>query len=126
MVLLQGAGDTLHAVRCRHDGIAAAVGVAPADLGHALELIDQIAPLPPWSRNQNPQLTPNARDIRRIRSLHSGTSVGVCSRGLILDQFVRLHRIDENASGGVAPPLAFLVELQRGQLALPASVKLLV
>lgn len=60
MVLLQGAGDTLHAVRCRHDGIAAAVGVAPADLGHALELIDQIAPLPPWSeiRTRNSRQMP--------------------------------------------------------------------
>jgi AAA domain len=30
-----------------------------------------------------------------------------------LDPFVRLHRIDENASGEVAPLLAFLRELQR-------------
>ena len=34
-------------------------------------------------------------------------------RLLILDPFVRLHRIDENASGEVAPLLAFLRELQR-------------
>jgi hypothetical protein len=32
---------------------------------------------------------------------------------LILDPFVRLHRIDENASGEVAPLLAYLRELQR-------------
>jgi hypothetical protein len=32
---------------------------------------------------------------------------------LILDPFVRLHRIDENASGEVAPLLAFLRQLQR-------------
>jgi RecA-family ATPase len=34
-------------------------------------------------------------------------------RLLILDPFVRLHRIDENASGEVAPLLAFLRDLQR-------------
>ena len=34
-------------------------------------------------------------------------------RLLILDPFVRLHRIDENVSGEVAPLLAFLRELQR-------------
>src|SRR5262249_60080845 len=34
-------------------------------------------------------------------------------RLLILDPFVRLHRIDENASGEVAPLLAYLRELQR-------------
>jgi len=34
-------------------------------------------------------------------------------RLLILDPFVRLHRIDENVSGEVAPLLAYLRELQR-------------
>ena len=34
-------------------------------------------------------------------------------RLLILDPFVRLHRIDENASSDVAPLLAFLREVQR-------------
>jgi len=34
-------------------------------------------------------------------------------RLLVLDPFVRLHRIDENNSGEVAPLLAFLRELQR-------------
>ena len=34
-------------------------------------------------------------------------------RLLVLDPFVRLHRIDENASGEVAPLLAYLRELQR-------------
>src|SRR5207245_929916 len=32
---------------------------------------------------------------------------------LVLDPFVRLHRVDENVSGEVAPLLAFLRELQR-------------
>jgi hypothetical protein len=31
---------------------------------------------------------------------------------MFLDPFVRLHRIDENASGDVAPLLAYLRELQ--------------
>jgi RecA-family ATPase len=35
------------------------------------------------------------------------------ARRLVLDPFVRLHRIDENASGEVAPLLAYLRELQR-------------
>jgi RecA-family ATPase len=34
-------------------------------------------------------------------------------RLLVLDPFVRLHRIDENASGEVAPLLAYLRTLQR-------------
>ena len=34
-------------------------------------------------------------------------------RLLVLDPFVRLHRIDENISGEVAPLLAYLRELQR-------------
>ena len=60
MVLLQAAEDTLHVVRCRHDGIAAAVGVALADFRLALELINQIAPLPPWSeiRTRNSRQMP--------------------------------------------------------------------
>ena len=33
--------------------------------------------------------------------------------GVVLDPFVRLHRIDENVSGEVAPLLAYLRELQR-------------
>jgi hypothetical protein len=32
---------------------------------------------------------------------------------LLVDPFVRVHRIDENASGEVAPLLAYLRELQR-------------
>ena len=35
------------------------------------------------------------------------------ARLLVLDPFVRLHRIDENISGEVAPLLAYLRELQR-------------
>jgi hypothetical protein len=34
---------------------------------------------------------------------------------LVLDPFVRLHRIDENVSGDVTPLLAFLRELQSRQ-----------
>ena len=41
------------------------------------------------------------------------TVAQLAPRLLILDPFVRLHRIDENASGEVAPLLAYLRELQR-------------
>jgi AAA domain len=41
------------------------------------------------------------------------TVAGLKPRLLVLDPFVRLHRIDENNSGEVAPLLAFLRELQR-------------
>jgi hypothetical protein len=43
-------------------------------------------------------------------------------RLLVLDPFVRLHRIDENVSGEVAPLLAFLRELQRRHAAAVAVV----
>jgi hypothetical protein len=41
------------------------------------------------------------------------TVAKLAPRLLVLDPFVRLHRIDENASGEVAPLLAYLRELQR-------------
>ena len=44
-------------------------------------------------------------------------------RLLIPDPFVRLHRIDENVSGEVAPLLAFLHELRRMQGQQPAPSK---
>ena len=46
------------------------------------------------------------------RSLHE-TVANLRPRLLVLDPFVRLHRIDENASGEVAPLLAYLRDLQR-------------
>jgi len=50
-----------------------------------------------------------AADRERLRN----TVAVVRPRLLVLDPFVRLHRIDENASGEVAPLLAFLRELNR-------------
>jgi hypothetical protein len=41
------------------------------------------------------------------------TLAALSPRLFVLDPFVRLHRMDENASGEVAPLLAFLRELQR-------------
>lgn len=48
-------------------------------------------------------------DQRALRD----TVAALKPRLLILDPFVRLHRVDENASGEVAPILAFLRQLQR-------------
>ena len=48
---------------------------------------------------------------RRLLFIHIPKCAG--SDLLILDPFVRLHRIDENVSGDVAPLLAFLRDLQR-------------
>ncbi len=45
--------------------------------------------------------------------LLANTVAAVKPRLLVLDPFVRLHRVDENASAAIAPLLAFLRELQR-------------
>ena len=52
-------------------------------------------------------------DLDANRRNLAGTVARLQPRLLILDPFVRLHRIDENASGEVAPLLAYLRELQR-------------
>jgi AAA domain len=52
-------------------------------------------------------------DLAADRVSLKQTVVQLRPRLLILDPFVRLHRIDENASGEVAPLLAYLRELQR-------------
>jgi hypothetical protein len=49
------------------------------------------------------------KDRRELRD----TVAALEPRLLILDPFVRLHRVDENLAGEVAPILAFLRELQR-------------
>ena len=95
-VLLFAAEDALHIVRRRLEGIAAAVGVALADLD--IQVIT----------------TPILRlDLDADRRNLAETVARLQPRLLILDPFVRLHRIDENASGEVAPLLAYLRELQR-------------
>ena len=95
-VLLFAAEDALHIVRRRLEGIAAAAGVALADLD--IQVIT----------------SPVLRlDLEADRRNLAETVARLQPRLLILDPFVRLHRIDENASSEVAPLLAYLRELQR-------------
>jgi len=95
-VLLYAAEDALHIVRQRLDGICAAAGRALADLD--LQVIT----------------APTVRlDLESDRRGLDQTVATLAPRLLVLDPFVRLHRIDENASGEVAPLLAYLRELQR-------------
>jgi len=95
-VLLFAAEDALHVVRQRLAGIAAAAGRVLADLDiHVIT-------------------APTVRlDIERDRDALAETIVALKPKLLVLDPFVRLHRIDENLSGEVAPLLAYLRELQR-------------
>jgi hypothetical protein len=95
-VLLYAAEDALHIVRRRLDGICEAAGLALADL-------DILVITAPTVR----------LDIDADRLSLAETVARHRPRLLILDPFVRLHRIDENASGEVAPLLAYLRELQR-------------
>ena len=95
-VLLFAAEDALHIVRRRLEGIAAAAGVALADLDI------QVITSPVLRLDHDADRRNLAETVARLQP-----------RLLILDPFVRLHRIDENASGEVAPLLAFLRELQR-------------
>lgn len=95
-VLLYAAEDALHIVRRRLDGICAAAGLAIADLDVQVITV------------------PSLRlDLDADRTSLDDTIGGLKPRLLILDPFVRLHRIDENVSGEVAPLLAYLRELQR-------------
>ena len=52
-------------------------------------------------------------DLQTDRDRLEHTVKELKPRLLVLDPFVRLHRVDENASGEVAPLLAYLRELQR-------------
>ena len=95
-VLLYPAEDATHIVRRRLDGICAAAGVRLDQLD--IQVIT----------------APSLRlDLDADRSRLEETVAQLKPRLLILDPFVRLHRIDENASGEVAPLLAFLRDLQR-------------
>jgi hypothetical protein len=95
-VLLYAAEDALHIVRSRLEGICAAAGIGLRDLDvHVIT-------------------APALRlDLPADRHLLEQTVADLNPRLLVLDPFVRLHRIDENASGEVAPLLAYLRELQR-------------
>ena len=95
-VLLFAAEDALHVVRQRLDGICHAAGAT-------LDSIDVQVITAPSVR----------LDLESDRKALTGTIDELQPRLLILDPFVRLHRIDENVSGEVAPLLAFLRELQR-------------
>ena len=97
-VLLYAAEDALDIVRLRLDGICAAAGVPLCNLD--LQVIT----------------VPSLRlDLPADRLSLKHTVAALKPRLLILDPFVRLHRVDENSSSDVAPLLAFLRDLQRRQ-----------
>ena len=93
-VLLFAAEDAAHIARERLDGIARAAGTGLNSLD--IDVIDVPAVRLDLADDRQ-RLT-----VRRIRP-----------RLLVLDPLVRLHRIDENAAGEVAPLLACLRDLQR-------------
>jgi RecA-family ATPase len=95
-VLLFAAEDALHVVRQRLVGIARAAGRALDDLDiHVIT-------------------APSVRlDVERDRDALTDTVGELRPKLLVLDPFVRMHRVDENLSGDVAPLLAYLRELQR-------------
>src|SRR5208337_2391655 len=85
-VLLYAAEDALHIVRRRLDGIAAAAGAMLANLDI------QVITVPALRLDIEVDRRNLAETVDQLRP-----------RLLVLDPFVRLHRIDENASGEVAP-----------------------
>jgi hypothetical protein len=95
-VLLFAAEDALPIVRARLEGIGRAAGVGLADLD--VQVITALSLRLDF-----------AADQERL----SSTIAALRPALLILDPFVRLHRIDENASADVAPLLAYLRDLQR-------------
>jgi hypothetical protein len=95
-VLLFAAEDALHVVRRRLEGICAA---AACDLK---DLDVHVITAPTVRLDQQADRTRLEQTIEQLKP-----------RLLVLDPFVRLHRIDENASGEVAPLLAYLRTLQR-------------
>jgi hypothetical protein len=95
-VLLFAAEDALHVVRLRLEGICRAANVDFARLDvHVITAVSL------------------RLDLQDDRLRLIDTIAALRPRLLVLDPFVRLHRVDENASGEVAPLLAFLRELQR-------------
>jgi AAA domain len=95
-VLLYAAEDALHVVRRRLEGICGAAHLSLQDLDvHVITA------------------TTVRLDLPADRTRLERTVEQYKPRLLVLDPFVRLHRIDENASGEVAPLLAYLRTLQR-------------
>ena len=95
-VLLFAAEDALHIVRTRLEGIAQAAEVSFEQL--AIHVIT----------------APTVRiDLETDRKRLRDTVGEIRPRLLVLDPFVRLHRIDENMASEVAPLLAYLREIQR-------------
>jgi hypothetical protein len=95
-VLLVAAEDALHVVRQRLEGIALAAGVEFAKLDIFVVTADSVR-------------LDVSSDCERLQA----TVAAVRPVLVVLDPFVRLHRIDENAASEVAPLLAFLRTLQR-------------
>src|SRR5690606_11151764 len=95
-VLLFAAEDALHVVRERLDGIATAASTCL----DALPIHVITAPVV-------------RLDVERDRTALRDTVASLRPRLLVLDPFVRLHRVNENSSDEVAPLLASLRELQR-------------
>jgi hypothetical protein len=95
-VLLYAAEDALGVVRRRLDGICAAAGVELA----ALDLDVITAPTVRIDTLDDQHRLADTLDVL-------GPTL------LILDPFVRLHRVDENVCSEVAPLLAYLRDLQR-------------
>ncbi len=95
-MVLFAAEDPLHVVRSRLAGIARSAGTDLASLD--IQVIT----------------APTVRlDVMEDRSRLAETVASLSPRLLILDPFVRLHRVDENVSAEVAPLLGFLRDLQR-------------
>jgi len=95
-VLLFAAEDSLSVVRERLSGIAAACGLS-------LESLDIHVIVAPVVR----------LDVELDRGRLEDTVRALRPALLVLDPFVRLHRVDENVSAEVAPLLDFLRGLQR-------------
>jgi hypothetical protein len=95
-VLLFAAEDALHIVRERLAALCTAQGLALGKLNL-------------WVITAPSLRLDDANDRQRLTE----TVALVGPRLLILDPFVRLHRIDENQCAEVAPLLAFLRQLQR-------------
>jgi hypothetical protein len=95
-VVLFAAEDAPHTVRQRLEGISRAANTSFAALDiHVIT-------------------APTVRiDLENDRRRLSDTVSSLRPRLLVLDPFVRLHRVDENAAADVAPLLAFLRTLQR-------------